>query len=130
MHPSTKVVLRGRPVRDPTVRYRKGVRQVLHLIFEVRHPSLSHRPPSFVAESTDPIRWTRATRSQWRRRMVSRWLRVMANSGTSPRLTILEEVWVPEGTRRSARLAWWVRKLQPTLQGTLGAGDPEVKWPP
>lgn len=126
MHPSTKVILRGRSVKSPTVRYKNGVRQVLHLIFEVRHPNLPHRAPSFVAEAICPIRWARTTRAQWRRRRVSSWLRMMANAEVQPQLIILEEVWVPAGTRRSSRLAWWVRKLRPTLQGTLGRGDPDV----
>lgn len=126
MHPSTKVILRGRPAKKCRVRYKNGVRQVLHLIFEVRPPGLPHRAPSFVAEAICPLKWARTTRSQWKRRRIALWLRERVLEGTLPCLTILEEIWVPEGTRRSSRLAWWVRKLKPTLQGTLGRGDPDV----
>lgn len=126
MHPQTKVILRGRPAKNCRARYKNGVRLVPHLIFSIWASDWSIGEPLFVAESTDPVKWARTTRSQWKSRRIALWLRQRASEGTSPCLTILEEVWVPEGTRRSSRLAWWVRKLRPTLQGTLGRGDPDV----
>ena len=148
MHPKTKVLLRGRPLKGPTVRYKKGVRQVLHYIFSVESKfwdsgceiafwfplgaSTSGKVawgPVFVAEATDPIKWARTTRSQWKRRRIALWLRQRKLEGSLPIFSILEEVWVSEGRRRSSRLAWWVRKLRPTLQGTLREGDPEIDHP-
>ncbi len=142
MHTQTKVILRGRTVKHQAVRCRKGVRQVLHLIFAVENHFLHHnghegawcpvgvtlreiisrdliKRPVFVAESIDPVLWARKTRSQGKRRRIALWLKQRASEGASPRLTVLEEIWVPKGTRRSKRLTWWVRKLQPTLQGPL-----------
>jgi len=127
MHPSTKVILRGHPVKRTTVRYKNGVQQVLHLIFSVGHSQWPPRVSVFVAEAICPLKWARTTRSQWKSRRIALWLKQRASEGTSPCLTILEEVWVPEGTRRSSRLAWWVRELLPSLQGTVGSGDPIIR---
>lgn len=129
MHPSTKVILRGRPAKKCRSRYKNGVRLVPHLIFSVDDPAVENffRRPVFVAESTDPIKWARNTRAQWRDRRIALWLSSKKDEGVRPALTILEEVWVPEGTRRSSRLAWWVRELRPSLQGTVGSGDPIIR---